>query len=76
MVKQGETTQHSVLVEIKKKIRLLILVVSFVIVTLTSIIAGHLYKPFAPFFDFFPELSLAVIITFTVLLSSSDSIFQ
>ncbi len=69
MVKQGETTQHSVLLEIKKKIRLLILVVSFVIVTLTSIIVGHLYKPFAPFFDFFPELSLAVIITFTVLLS-------
>jgi transcriptional regulator with GAF, ATPase, and Fis domain len=69
MTEHIDTVQHSVIVEIKKKIRLLMLVVSFVIVTLSSIILGHLYKPISPFFDFFPELSLAVIITFTFLLS-------
>lgn len=69
MTKQGDTAQHSVTVEIKKKIRLLILVISFVIITLTSIIMGQLYKTTSPVFDFFNELSLAVIITFTVLLA-------
>jgi putative nucleotidyltransferase with HDIG domain len=69
MTEHIDTVLHSVIAEVKKKHRLLILVVSFVIVTLSGMIFGHLYVPISPFFDFFPELSLAVIITFTFILS-------
>ena len=69
MTEHIDTALHSVIADIKKKHRLLLLVVSFVIVTLSAIIFGRLYVPISPFFDFFPELSLAVIIAFTFILS-------
>lgn len=69
MTENFDKMRSSVIVEIKKKIRLLILVVSFVVVTLFSIILGQTYGPGSTFFDFFPELSIAVIISFTFILS-------
>jgi len=64
-----DTLKNSVINEIKKKIRLIILIASFVVVTLFGIIFVDLYEKVFPFLDFFSELPIAVIITFTLILS-------
>ncbi len=64
-----EASKNSVIQEISKKIRVLILVVSFVITTLFSIIFAYLYEPISPFFDFLPDVSISVIMSFTFVLS-------
>lgn len=64
-----DTVKIPVIHEIKKKIRLIILIASFVIVTLFGIIFVNLYMKVFPFFDFFSELPFAVIIIFTLMLS-------
>ncbi len=69
MTANTDTVKNSVIDEIKKKIRFIILIASFVIVTLFGIIFIDLYKKVFPFFDFFSELPIAVIIIFTLLLS-------
>ncbi len=45
MTEHIDTVKNAVLDEIKKKMRLLIFVVTFVIVTLFGVILGHLYDP-------------------------------
>ena len=69
MTANFDTVKIPVIHEIKKKIRLIILIASFVIVTLFGIIFVNLYKQVFPFFDFFSELPFAVIIIFTLMLS-------
>ncbi len=69
MISRTDTVKNSVIHEIKKKIRLIILIASFVIVTLFGIIFVDLYKKVFPFLDFFSELPIAVIIIFTLMLS-------
>jgi putative methionine-R-sulfoxide reductase with GAF domain len=69
MIADTDTVKISVIHEIKKKIRLIILIASFVIVTLFGIIFVDLYKKVFPFLDFFSELPIAVIIIFTLILS-------
>ena len=69
MIANIDTVKNSVIHEIKKKIRLIILTASFVIVTLFGIIFVDLSKKVFPFFDFFSELPIAVIIIFTLMLS-------
>src|SRR4030042_6667695 len=69
MIANTDTVKNSVVHEIKKKIRLIILIASFVIVTLFGIIFVDLYRKVFPFLDFFSELPIAVIIIFTLLLS-------
>jgi hypothetical protein len=51
-----------VISEVRKKIRVLILVITFVIAVLFSIILGLLYEPVSFLFDYIPELSITVII--------------
>jgi len=69
MIASIDTVKISVIHEIKKKIRLIILTASFVIVTLFGIIFANLYKKVFPFLDFFSELPIAVVIIFTLILS-------
>jgi HD-GYP domain-containing protein (c-di-GMP phosphodiesterase class II) len=69
MIETIATAKNPVILEIRKKIRFLILVVSFVIATLFSVILTQFSGPASPFFEFFPEISFAVIITFTLILS-------
>jgi HD-GYP domain-containing protein (c-di-GMP phosphodiesterase class II) len=69
MIADIDTAKNSVILEIKKKIRLIILVASFVIVTLFGIIFLNFYKNIFPFFDFFSEVPIAVIIIFTLMLA-------
>lgn len=69
MMSSTDVLKNSVIHEIKKKIRLIILIASFVIVTLFGIIFVDLYEKAFPFLDFFSELPIAVIITFTLILS-------
>jgi len=64
-----DTAKISVLHEIKEKIRLIILIASFVIITLFGIIFVDLYKKAFPFFDFFSGFPIIVIIIFTLILS-------
>ena len=69
MLTDIDTVKISVIHEIKKKIRLIILIASFIIVTLFGIILVNIYKKAFPFLDFFSELPIAVIIIFTLMLS-------
>lgn len=69
MIVSADTVKNSIIHDLKKKIRLIILTASFVIVTLFGIIFVDLYKIVFPFFDFFSELPIAVIIIFTLILS-------
>lgn len=64
-----DTAKISVIQEIKNKIRLIILIASFVIITLFGIIFVTLFDKAFPFLSFLPELPIVVIITFTLLLS-------
>jgi hypothetical protein len=57
MTAGADTVKNSVIHEIKKKIRLIILIASFVIVTLFGIILADLYKKAFPFLDFFSDCS-------------------
>lgn len=63
-----DASKNATIQEIRNKIRSIIFVVSFVIATLFSIIFVYLYKPIFPVFDFFPDLSVSVIISFTFIL--------
>ena len=69
MAENIKTAKNAVLDEIKKKMRLLILVVTFVIVTLFGVILGHHYAPRISTFDFFSNFSIKLIIIFTFVLS-------
>lgn len=69
MIVSADPVKNSVIHDIKKKIRLIILIASFVIVTLFGIIFVDLYKIVFPFLDFFSELPITVIIIFTLILS-------
>ncbi len=69
MIAKTKTLKNSVIEETKKKIRFIILIASFVIVTLFGIIFIELYKEAFPFFDFLSALPIAIIIIFTLILS-------
>jgi putative nucleotidyltransferase with HDIG domain len=69
MTEHIDTVKKTVLDEIKEKMRLLILVVTFVIVTLFGIILGYLYDPMISALDFFPNFSIRLIIIFTFVLT-------
>jgi putative nucleotidyltransferase with HDIG domain len=64
-----DSSKNAAIQEIRKKIRVLILLVSFVIATLFSIVFALLYDPISTFFDFFPALSISVIMFFTFILA-------
>lgn len=67
--KCSEASKNTIIQEIGNKIRVLILVVGFVIAVLFSIVFALLYDPISTFFDFFPDLSISVIIAFTFILA-------
>ncbi|MDH4231425.1 MAG: GAF domain-containing protein [Nitrospirota bacterium] len=59
----------SIILEIRKKIRFLILVFSIVIATFFLIIYAHLYEPVLPLFDFYANVSFPLLLTFTSILA-------
>jgi putative nucleotidyltransferase with HDIG domain len=69
MTEHINAVKNTVLDEIRKKMRLLIFVVTFVIVTLFGVILGHIYDPMLSVFDFFPNFSITLIIIFTFVLT-------
>lgn len=61
--------ENSAIQEIRRKTRLSISVMAFVIITLFAVIVRYLYKPFASAFAFLPNISIGLIVGITFLLS-------
>lgn len=61
--------KSSAIQEIKKKIRLTVSIITFIVLILFAVIAHHLYNPLRSQLDFLPETSGAFIVAATFLLS-------
>lgn len=61
--------QNTAIIEIKKKHRILIAVLGFVIFVLFAVIIRYLYPPVASYLDFLPDVSITLIIAIVFFLS-------
>lgn len=61
--------ENSAIQEIRRKTRLSISVMAFVIITLFAVIVRYLYKPLASAFAFLPDVSIGLIVGITFFLS-------
>jgi GAF domain-containing protein len=61
--------KHSLIAEIKQKIRLLNIIAAFVVITLLAVIFRYLFKPLSEVLDFLPDISITLIIGIVVFLA-------
>lgn len=69
MVAKVMEHQNAAITEIKKKTRILIYIISFVILTLFAVILRYLYQPVSSLLSFLPEISVTLIISIVFFLS-------
>lgn len=61
--------KNSAISEISSKIRLLISIIIFVILTLLAVIVRYIYPPAAAYLDFVPEVTFNLVVGITILLA-------
>lgn len=54
--------------EIRKKLRLLNAIATFVVVTLIAVILRYLFEPLSDMLDFLPEISIAIVVVIVLIL--------
>lgn len=69
MAEESRKGLNSALLEIKKKFRLSLWIISFVIFTLFAVIVRYIYEPFSNYLKFLPDISIALIIGISFFLS-------
>jgi hypothetical protein len=69
MPSDNQNNERSPVHEIKKKIRQLNLIISFIIITLIAVIVRYLYEPVASSLQFLPDVSVTLIVGSVFLLS-------
>jgi putative nucleotidyltransferase with HDIG domain len=66
MAREPSDDKHTIVTQIKHKLRLLNAVAGFIVITLLAVILRYLYKPFIEATDFLPEISITLIISIVV----------
>jgi HD-GYP domain-containing protein (c-di-GMP phosphodiesterase class II) len=69
MAEESRKGINSAILEIKKKFRLSLWIISFVIITLFAVIVRYIYEPLSDYLKFLPDLSITLIIGISFFLS-------
>ena len=65
----ADKQKESIIIALKRKMRLLNVIAAFIVVTLLAVIFRYLYKPPGDVLSFLPDISVKLVITFVVFLA-------
>ena len=65
----ADKQKESIIIALKRKMRLLNVIAAFIVVTLLAVIFRYLYKPAGDVLSFLPDISIKLVITFVVFLA-------